>query len=849
MSNRLWPALRLGLLDMRGDLRRFVLLVVSLAMGTALIAGVSSVGAVIDRAIQLESATLMGGDLELSRADRPATAEELALLAGYGTVVDVVDTNLRARAGEREAFVDLSVVGARYPLLGAVRSPELPPGTPVAGFLAPAGDAHGALVDPLMLDQLGIAIGDRFDLGGALFEVRGTLAGLPDAQVRGFRLGLPALITATGFTEVSDRTSPLPGLGTWFRYKLLLASGTAEEAKAALEAALAGSGWTLRTARDGLGDMVHYYDLFMRFLLVVGLGSLLVGGVSVWSGMRAYVAERAGVVAVLRSLGATAGRVFAHFFTQVAALAAVGVGAGVLIGGTIALLALPAIGRAVGIALAPAIDWPSILVAAGAGLVTAFAFAYLPLQRTQSIRPVYLFRAQGLAPPAGGWRGLLGSWAVLPVLLAALAFFVLAWLMTGDALLVAAFGAAAALSAVLFQLCIAGIRRLLHALPEPRFAVLRHAVRAITGAPASTSAVVVSIGLALAMLVVVLVLQNNLRQEYLGASVFDAPGFVASDLFDDEIAALEELAATGIGITRLVATPMLRATLVAVNGEPAAGLRTRGPEASFFLSGEVPTTFRGQQPAASRVVEGEWWPEDHAGPGLVSLHQSLRAGLGVDIGDRLTFSLFGDRIEATVASFRDYSWQGGTDFLATFSPGVLEDYPSTLFAAVTAAPGRDAEVERALARTLPDIHFIAIGDTLEQVANALGQLNLAVLVVGGLAVGNGLIVLVGSLATGRRQREADAVIAKVLGATRLQVLATAFVQFFILAIAAAVPALALGLGLGWLANMIMLDVFFTVNADALAVVLGAAILITGLLGCITILRAISRRPARLLREL
>ena len=61
-------------------------------------------------------------------------------------------------------------------------------------------------------------------------------------------------------------------------------------------------------------------------LIGMAVGSLLIGGVSVWTGMQAYSAERAGVIAILRSMGATRGRIFVHFFAQVAALAAVGVG-------------------------------------------------------------------------------------------------------------------------------------------------------------------------------------------------------------------------------------------------------------------------------------------------------------------------------------------------------------------------------------------------------------------------------------------------------------------------------------------------------------------------------------------
>lgn len=846
---RLWPATRIGLLDMRGDLRRFLLLIVCLAVGTALIAGVNSVGASITRAIDDGAAELMGGDIELSRADRFATDAELAVMAGFGKVAGVVDTNLRAESDHGDAFVDLAAVDGAYPLLGQVVSPQLPPGASLPDLLSERDGEFGALVDPVLLDQLGIRIGDSFSLGGTPFSVRGTLTRLPDGPVRGFRLGLTTLVSTGGFAVVGDRTSPLPGLGTWQRYKILLDGRDAEAGRDAIEAALADSGWTVRTARDGLGQMVRYYDLFMRFLVIVGLGSLLIGGVSVWTGMQAYIAERSGVIAVLRSMGATRARVFIHFFAQVAALAAIGVGIGLLIGGAGALLVLPAIGSAVGIDLVPALHPQPLLVAAGAGFVTAFAFAYLPLQQAQAIRPVLLFRAKGLAPPPADWRALLLSAQVVPLILAVIAFFVLAWLMTGDAALVAAFGLASAVAAILFQLFIRAVQWGLRHLPEPGLRIPRHALRAISGSGQNAASVVVSAGMALAMLIVVLVMQANLRQEFLGASAFDVPTLVGSDLFPDEVETLEAMARADGDIARFLATPMLRGALTHIAGVPAETVRTRGPEATFLLSGEVPLTWRTELPASSRITSGAWWPADYDGPGLVSLHQSLRSGLGVDLGDTLTFSIFGEAVTVAIASFRDYSWQGGIDFLATFSPGVLESYPTTLFAAVTAAPGREEAVTRLLAADLPDIRFIAIGDTLKQITDALGQLSFATALVGGLAVGNGLLVLVGSLSTGRRQREADTVITKVLGATRFELMATAFTQYLILAILAALPALLLGVGLGWLVSQLMLDVEFILNTDALGVVLLAAILITALLGSMTILRAASARPARLLRDL
>jgi putative ABC transport system permease protein len=844
-----WAAIYLGMLDMRGDIRRFGLLIVCLAVGTALIAGVSSVGASIKQAVERDAAVIVGGDMELSRTDRPATPDELAKIGRVGTVAAVIDTNVRAQSAANDAFVDLISAGEGYPLVGQIEGDGLPAGVKPFEFLGLRDGHFGALVDPLLLDKIGAKVGDVITLAGTPFEARGTLSKLPDSAVRGFRLGLPALISTEGFAALNDTTSPLPGLGTYYRYKVLSATHDVDQLRADLNAALGDTGWTIRTPRDALGAMVRYYDLFMRFLVIVGLASLLIGGVSVWTVISSYVSERSTVIAVMRSVGASRARIFLHFFAQVATLALVGVGIGLIAGAATGLLALPVVGQAIGVALPPALYPQPLAVAAAVGLVTAFAFSYLPLQQALNIKPVILFRSKGLASPQFSWRSLVASVQVVPVIIAAVAFLWLATVLTDDPALVAAFAITGVVAVVFFRLVTAVAIAWLRRLPESNNPIVRRALRGISAPGSNAPSVVVSISMALAMLIAVLALETNLTNEYLGASAFDVPTFVASDLFKDEATKLGVVQAQGSDIIDFTTTPMLRGAVTAVNGTPVDALKPRGSEALFLLSGDVPLTYRAQLPTASRLVAGDWWPADYSGPALVSLHQSLRSELGVKVGDKITFDIFGDTVAATVANFRDYSWQGGIDFLVAFSPGVLDTYPATLLGAVKAAPGREEAVERSLAAALPDVRFVAIGETLDQITKALGQLSLAATAVGGLAVGNGLLVLVGSLATGRQQRRADALITKVLGASQLEVIAVFALQFFLLAVFAAILATILGVVTAWALTLALLDVDFTVNSWVLAAVNVGAVAIIVVLGAATVLGAFRTSPARLLREL
>ena len=110
-------------------------------------------------------------------------------------------------------------------------------------------------------------------------------------------------------------------------------------------------------------------------------------------------------------------------------------------------------------------------------------------------------------------------------------------------------------------------------------------------------------------------------------------------------------------------------------------------------------------------------------------------------------------------------------------------------------------------------------------------------------------MLIGSLATGRRQRQADALITKVLGAAQFEVLGAYVLQYLLLALFAAILATILGVALAWVLTLALLDVDFTVNSGVLTAVNIGAIAIVGILGATTVISAFRTAPARLLREL
>ncbi|MDP1730093.1 MAG: FtsX-like permease family protein [Devosia sp.] len=846
--NRQLDWMRVGLLDLRGDLRRFGVLIACLALGTGTIAAVGSVGAGLQSSIVRDATTLMGGDIEVARPDRDANADELAFFETLGQVTHVVDTNARGTSGDNSVFIDLLVVGGNYPLLGNVVSPQLRLGDKPAVLLDKRDGAYGAIVDPVLLDRLGIDVGGHFQIVGTEFEARGTLTSLPDGAVRGFHLGLTAVISTDAFAATPDTRPPLPGLLTQHRYKIVLDDLTYDAAAAAIAAKFNDIDWTTRSPRDAAGNLARYYDLFTRFLLIVGLSSLLVGGVGVSNGVTAYIGERQRSIATMRSLGATGARIMVHFLTQIGVLAAFGVGLGVLFGAVSTALALPLLGQALAVDLPPSIDPKALLTAAAFGLLAAFAFSYLPLVRAENVRPALLFRSLGSVMPQPAWRDMAQPSVLAPTVFAVAGIFWLAVVTTDDIRLVTSYTVGVVLAFLLLRAAGLLLQFVLRLVPPLPNASIRNAFGNICRPGSSAPVVIMSLGLGLAMLLVIALLNSNLHTQLLGAVSRDAPTFVATDLFNDEVAELRMLSDTDPMLEKFEWSPMLRGAVSKVKGTPSSEFKNLPEEAAFMLDGEIPLTWLRDLPKGTTVVDGSWWPADYTGKPLISLRSTMKTQLGLKVGDIVELKLFGETIEATVANFREYQWQNGINFMVTFSPGVIENYPSTYLGTIKAAAGHEKDLERMLSRKFSDITFIPIGDALNQAVNILSQLGTAVNIVGGLAVINGLLVLAGTMSAGRKQREADAVVHKVLGATRADVVRIFTLEYGLLGAFSAVIATLVGIAGAWAITQRALEVGFSVDPVLILVVIVGAVLLTIAAGAVTTWSALSTRPAQFLRN-
>lgn len=826
--------------ELRGGLKGFRIFLACLALGVAVIAGVGSLAAGVRAGLATDARAMLGGDVELNLVLRPASPEEQAYLAGSGSVAEVMGMRAMARRddGARRSLVELKAVSAAYPLEGAVTLD--PPGA-LAAALAKTDGLWGAVAAPALLDRLGARPGDIVRVGDARFVLRAALTHEPDAASGVFILGPRLMIAEPALAETG---LVIPGALINYSYRVGLPAGTAIAPwTAALTKRFPEAGWRIRDRGNASPLLRTLLDRIGLFLTLVGLTALLVGGVGVGNAVSGYLQSRTLSIAIFKSVGASGRLVVTVYLLQIAVLAAVGIAAGLLLGG----LAPLAVAHLLPVALPVAARFGfyplPLAVAAAAGALTTLTFALGPLATARAVPPALLFRDAG-APV----RPIVSLRFVMAQGIAALLLAALIVSTTADRRLAfwSVLGALGALA--VFRLAGALVIAVIRRLGRPRRPHLRLALASLGRRGANTASVIASLGLGLTVLVALALVEGNIAMTLDRDLPQRAPSFFFIDIQPDEIAGFDALLAGFPEVSNVERVPSLRGRLTALNGT-AVEQAPVAPEAQWAVRSERGLTYAATLPLGSHLVAGEWWPADYRGPPLVSFDADLARGMRLGVGDTLTVNVLGREVTARIASLRSIDWTSlGINFAMVFSPGTFVGAPETDIAIARVPPERETALEAAVTDRFPNVSAIPVKDALLAVSQIVAGIAGALQVTAAIALGAAALVLAGALAASRRQRLYEAVVLKVLGATRRDLVATFLLEYGLLGVLAALIAAALGTLAAWLVLTQVMHTGWIFLPGAVALSTGVALLFTLVLGYAGTWRALGTAAAPYLRN-
>ena len=848
MTLRSWLALAAR--ELRGSAGRLAFFAACLAVGVAAVVAVAGLSAALDDGIQAQARQLLAADLAVE-SRRPIAAEVAA-------AVDALPGARRAEVRELPSVVsvpsgagpetapgpsllcELKAVEPGYPFYGMLTTV---PARPLEELLGP----DRVLVGPELLLRLGLAVGDGLRIGSADYQNLGTVGSEPDRLEVGFTLG-PRILMSLAALERSG----LVGLGSRVEHRLLvrLPDGASvedvEQAAAAVRAAVPDPEFVdVETYVEAQPSLRRGLERVGRFLGLVALLSLLIGGIGVAQAVRAWLAGRLDAIAVLRAIGVRPREVFALYLGQTALLALAGSALGA-VAGALAAQAVPRLLAGL-LPVEVAVGWQPAAMLRGLalGLGVAVLFALRPLAEVLRVPPVRVLRRDAEPLPANrAVAATLG--AVLVGGVAATAAVQSGSALRGLQFALGLVVAAAVLSAGAW-LVVRGVGLM------PRdlgVVALRHGLAALARPGSGTLGAVVALGLGVLTVLGMLLVQQRLSAQLDAELPAAAPTAFLIDIQPEQWpgvrAVLEEA-----GAEDLESVEVVGARLAAINGRPVAELvAAQGEEGRgrrWVLTREQRLTSLETLPEDNVIVDGALW-SDPSRP-EVSIEVEFVRDLGVAVGDRVTFDIQGVPLELAVTSLRTVEWERfSINFFLVVEPGVLEGAPRHRIAAARLPPAAELPVQDRLAAAYPNVTMLRLREVLEKIVAVLERVGFAVRLLGAFTVLAGIAILAGAVSAGAVRRGREVALLKTLGMTRAQVAGVFAVEYALVGLVAGALGAGGGVVMAWLVTRFGFEMPWAWAPGPPAAAVALTVVLSIVAGLAASLRALAVRPLAVLRQ-
>lgn len=775
--------------DSRASRRRLLLYSFSIVLGIAALVSIGSFTSNVRRAMDAEAKGLLGADLMVTApaALPPGVGDYLEGLGGEIAHEQTFSSMMTLPAARHLRLVQVHALEGAFPFYGAFE-------TEPAGAAARLHEAADVVVlEPTLMAQFGVAVGDKVKLGRTLFTVVGALRKMP-----GESPGVAMMAPRAYIPMASLAATGLLSNEALARYRAMVKLPAGVDADAAVRAmkdrfkAVRLSFETVEERKRGLGDALKHLD---AFLSLAGFVALVLGGIGVASALHAHIRGKLATVAVLRCLGASARQSFSVYLVQGLGVGLAGAVAGAAVGVAVQRL-LPALaGGLLPMPIEFFVSWPDVLRGAGTGVAISLLFSLLPLLAVRRIPPLAALRSAA-AEPAVGSPDPLRLVAVAAIAASVTMFAV--W-QTGEP--VVGLGFAGMLGVgflVLWGLAKAvawGARRLV---PRSLPYVARQGLANLHRPNNRTVLLLLSLGLGTFLVLTMLLVRTTLLREVQGVGAAGRPNLVFFDIQDDQIDGLAEIAAKA-GSPVAVRAPIVTMRILSVKGRPVEAILAdkEAHQAAWALRREYRSTFRGSLAPTEKLVQGSFTgkADPSKGPVAISMEESLARDMQLKLGDEVVWDVQGLKVSSRVGSIRAVEWRRlEPNFFVVFPEGVLEGAPKSYVAAVRAAsPEQSAAVQRAVVDAYGNVTAIDLALVVETLDGIFSKVAFAIEFMALFTVATGLIVLAGSILTGRHQRIRETVLLRTLGASRRQVALIGFFEYVVLGFQAAVVGALLAL--------------------------------------------------------
>lgn len=756
----------------------------SLILAVAVVTSVSLLAERIEKALTQESSSFLAADLVV-RSSKEAPSEWLeeaarlnvstAKIMGFASIVFF---------GDELHLASIKAVQDNYPLRGEIKRSTTPfTRDPNLIESVSYGPSKGeAWVDARLLPLLSIQLGDVIELGDITLKISQILVEEPDGSSYSF-FGARVLMN---YADIPASGVIQPGSRVTYRY-LMAANDPRDftDYRAWLEPQLDVHD-RLITPDEAQASIADTMDKGRRFLLLAGSIGVVLASIALALASHHFASGQTKTVALLKSWGIPASRVRRLYFQQSLWMGLFGSLVGLVIGFLFHHLLLAIVREWLPIEL-PSAGLRPWITGLATGLLCLVGFTLPALWHLPSQSPLAVLRQDIIVKPlSSAVRVILGVTAI-----AGLLFWYSNNVYLTLAILVG-FGATALASVV------AGfaLLRLAMNYGQRMGSIWRLALANLWRRRSQSLIQMVGFSGAIALLMIMVVVRTSLIDQWQFQLAEDAPNHFLVNVAPYELEGVRQL----VDDNQLETEgwyAMVRGRMTEINDQ----LITEDQKDSHeSFRRELNLSWTTELPEGNKVAKGQWWDADMLSDfntktnaqgqriAPVSLEDELAGELGLELGDRITFSVGGLVFEAEIIGTRTLNWDNMTpNFYFLFPEGMLEEYPRTSMTSLYIPPEKKLLVNDIL-RGFPTVQVIELDKIIDRIRTIVSQVTRGLEVMTLLILGCGILVMFSAVSLSMSERLQESAILRTLGSSRRLILGIQAIEFTTLGVMAGLLA-------------------------------------------------------------
>jgi len=820
----------------RGELS---IILAAIILSVASVLSLSLFSERLQTALTAKSAEFIAADavLDADKAVDPLWIQKAQSL-GLNTAHQVY-TRSMVFANDELSLSSLRAASSGYPLKGQIKVADEPFSLgEVTSELPNSGETW---VESRLFQALELKIGDTLEVGESQFIVTKVLVEVPDAGFSIFATDPKVLIP---YQDLAATKVTGPGSRITYSYFFSGDDKLLESYYQWLEPQLNRELHDWSSVKDddsALGSSVARAE---RFFLLASLLAIVLASVSIAVAAQRYSQRHFDPVAIMKTLGASRSMVQKVYLLQILFISVLGISLGAVAGYVIQYLVAEAISDRVDVAIA-SWHWRPFLMAVFTGAVCAALFSLYPLLKLFSVPPLRVLRRQLESNSVTRLVQYLASGGAILLLM---------WLYSRDwkiSLILFAGGIMLILSLLAVTY---GLIRVGRKFAQGRMGAWQLAWARIQRRSMDNSVQLISFSVTIMLLLVVLVMRNDMLQQWRDQLPEGTPNYFMSNITQQQLPKLQQHFAQS-QVQAQDFYPVIRGRMVSVNQELVnTEISKEDPEqqneSRQGLGREANLTWSNKLQHENRITQGVWLDEYQPGHEYgVSVEENVAERLEVKLGDKLTFNIGSEVLTFTVTSLRSVNWQTmQPNFFFILQPEAMAEFSPTYITSFYLDAERKVELAGLMA-PFASVTLFDVDARINQFRNIVSQVSAAVEFILVLVLVAGALVLIAQVQASMDERQQELAILRTLGAKGRMIRASVLFEFLIIgSVAVLMAAVANEVTLYMLQQQVFqMQSSIHLEYWLLAPVVGAAVV--GLLGAVSCRRLLSLNTSHLLRQM